>query len=428
MKQLLNTNTLFRACLYLLFICCSSSLVAQTAVKKLEKKKTKLNNELNLTSQLLKEITSEKKNSVNELKILEEQLDTREELVKTLNEQLVLVEKKIEVLQEEVKVKEKSLDAEKEEYAEMIRYAYKSRSNNNMLIFLMSADSFNDAYRRLRYIKEYNDYRVTQVNLIAAQKDTLDSKIQTLHEERGQKTQIVDEAAQEKNKLLAEKKLKSAIVNELESKESELAVEVEEKQIAINSLESEITSIIEAEIKKEKAKAEAARKAKEKKEREAAKKAKKPAPKAPPKITKTPESVKLSNSFASNKGKLPWPVSQGVITGKFGKSQHKVRGISVNNTGIDISTKKNADVRAVFDGEVTTIIYSPVFQNAIIVKHGDYFSVYSNVKDVQVSKGDKIKTKDVLGSVNTSDGKTEVHFEVWKATTKMNPALWIAKK
>jgi len=428
MKQLINTRACFRACLYLLFIFCSFSLVAQKAVKTLEKKKEKLNNELNLTSQLLKEIASKKTNSVNELRILEEQVETREELVKTLNEQLVLVEKKIDGLQEEVKVKEKSLDAEKEEYAEMIRYAYKSRSNNNMLIFLMSADSFNDAYRRLRYIKEYNDYRVTQVNLIAAQKDTLDNKIKELHDERGQKTQIVEETAQEKNKLLAEKKLKSAIVNELESKESELAIEVEVKQIAINSLESEITSIIEAEIKKQKAKEKAARKAREKKERAATKKTSKTTAKAPPKITKTPESVTLSNNFASNKGKLPWPVSQGVITGKFGKSQHKVKGISVNNTGIDISTKKNSEVRAVFDGEVTTIIYSPVFQNAIIVKHGDYFSVYSNVKDVQVSKGDKIKTKDVLGSVSSNDGKTEVHFEIWKATTKMNPVLWIAKK
>jgi len=425
-------NITFTTIICLLF-CVSINVFAQSDVKKLEKKKESLNKELKLTNQLLKETSSEKKNSLNELTILEEQLSTREELLQTLKKQVVLVDKNIGKLQIDIEVKKQKLDAEKKEYAKMINYAYRSRGSNSLLVFLLASESFNDAYRRLRYLKEYNDYRVEQVGRIQSQADSVQVKIETLNQERIEKENLAQEAESTTEKLIKEKKIKSVIVFDLQQKESELENELEQKQVALGSLENEITSIIEEALKKKKTEEAAAKKAAAAAERKAKAAAKKSNKKAPPKpadvAKKTPEADKLSTSFASNKGKLPWPVTQGIITGKFGTSEHSsVSNIKINNTGIDISTKKNADVRAVFEGEVMNIIFSPVFQNAIIVKHGNYFSVYSNLETVSVSKGNQIETKQVIGSVNTTDGKTEVHFEIWKETTKLNPAYWLAKR
>ncbi len=426
-------NITFTTIILCIFFCASLNVLAQSDVKKLEKKKEQLNEELKLTNQLLKETSSERKNSLNELTILEEQLTTREELLKTLKKQVVLVDDNIVRLQKDIEVKKKELEAEKKEYAKMINYAYRSRGSNSLLVFLLASESFNDAYRRLRYIKEYNDYRVNQVGKIQAQTDSVEAKINTLNEEKIEKENLAKEEEITKDKLLKEKKIKSVIVFDLQQKESELEDELDQKQVALSSLESEITSIIEAALKKKKAEEVAAEKAAiaaKRKAEKAAKKSKKSTPPKPAEVAKkTPEVDKLSTSFASNKGKLPWPVSQGIITGKFGTSEHSsVSNVKINNTGIDISTKKNSEVRAVFDGEVTNIIFSPVFQNAIIVKHGNYFSVYSNLKTVSVSKGEQIKTKQVIGTVSTAAGKTEVHFEIWKETTKLNPAYWLAKR
>ncbi len=402
------------------FLLLGATLQAQN-VKGLESKKSKLYKEIKLSTQLLKETRNAQETSVNELKLLKEQLKSREELLSTLTEQLENVQSNIVELDEDIKEKEDELEAQKQEYAKLIRYAYKNRTKQSMLWFLFSAQSFNDAYKRIQYIRQYNNYRIQQVALIKEQQDTIAIKIAELELEKNKKADILQEETEARNQIVQEKQEKDLILYELKQKEQKLNDEIETKKVAIESLEREIRSIIKANLAK---KNETPPKSTSK----TATAAKKKSPDVA--LSKTPEVKKLSANFSQNKGKLPWPVEEGIITGRFGKHRHsEASNVQVENPGIDIATKKGSKVRVVFEGVVTNILYNPIFKSAVIVKHGTFFSVYSNLENVTVAKGDQVNSKQVIGEASTNqNGKTEVHFEVWEETNKLNPSRWLAKK
>jgi septal ring factor EnvC (AmiA/AmiB activator) len=258
--------------------------------------------------------------------------------------------------------------------------------------------------------------------------------MQVLKTDLNSKQALLGNEQQEKQELSKEKKEQESTLNQLQRKEKNLKKELAKKETAKKKLDAEIRKIIEREIAREKA----ALKARESKTTAAASKPKgtagttpekKTSPAAAPELRMTPETAALSGKFEANKGKLPWPVDKGVITESFGTHPHPVlKGITTYNNGVDIATSRNASVKAIFEGEVMGVVSIPGSGEAIILKHGEYLSVYSNLASVSVSKGQKVKTGSVIGTAGESgDGAPEAHLEIWKGKTKLNPALWIAR-
>lgn len=389
----------------------ASTSVAQTK-KELEAKKKKLQKEINYTNKLLKETRKNKDLTLDQLLSLKSKINARSNLISAINTEMSLINKQIENSNIQIGELETSLEELKVEYAKIIYYAYKHRSTFDKMMFVFASTDFNQAYKRLKYIQQYSEYRKAQAEEIVITQASLKTEIETLEQVKQEKSVLVSLEEQEKEKLAVEKNEQETIVKKLQGKEQELKSKLQKQQASAKKLQQAIQRIIEEEIRKA---------------REAAKKAGKTSKGFP----MTPEAMKLSNSFASNKGKLPWPVIQGVITGKFGKHPHPVlENIVINNNGIDISTTKNATARAIFDGEVSSVAIIPGEGKVVMVRHGEYLSVYSYMTEVFVNKGDKITTKQELGKlVNSSDkSKAQVHLEIWKGMTKLNPQYWIYRK
>ncbi|MDG1476265.1 MAG: peptidoglycan DD-metalloendopeptidase family protein [Vicingaceae bacterium] len=378
----------------------------------LEKKKKKLQNEIRLTNKLLKETRKNKDLSVDELLKLKSKINSRANLIAAMSSEMRLINKEIAANKNEITTLEQELASLKSEYAKIIYYAFKHRSSYDKMMFVFASKDVNQAYKRLKYIQQYSEYRKRQAVEIVKTQETLGSKISLLNQTNEEKSVLVSLEKQEKENLALEKSEQENIVQKLQGKEQELKDKLKKKEQAKRKLQKAIQRIIEEEIRKA---------------REAAKKNGKTSKGFP----MTPEALKLSNSFASNKGKLPWPVKQGVITGQFGKHPHPVlAGIVVNNNGIDISTTKGATSRAIFAGVVSSVAIIPGEGKVVMVRHGEYLSVYSYMSEVFVSKGDKIELKQDLGVLVNESGKskTQVHLEIWKGMTKLNPKYWIFRK
>ena len=381
--------------------------------KDLEKKKKQLQKEIRLTNKLLKETKKDKDLSLDQLLKLNKKINIRQNLINTVGAEIKLTNKQINQNKEVIASLEQDLAKLKEEYAKMIYYAFKNKSSYDKIMFVFASKDFNQAYKRLKYIQQYSEYRKNQAESIVKTKADIEQKNAELEQIIQQKTALLSLEEQEKQKLSTEKQEQEGVISKLQDKENSLKQELKKKEQAAKKLQRAIQKIIEEEIRRA---------------REAAKKAGKGSTKGFP---MTPEALKLSNSFAANKGKLPWPVMEGIITGKYGKHPHPVlKGIQINNNGIDISTTKGASARAVFDGEVSSVAIIPGEGKVVMVRHGEYLSVYSYFTEVYVSKGDKVSTKQQLGILVAEPGKskTDVHLEIWKGLTKLNPEYWIYRK
>ncbi len=395
--------------LFFLIVVLQQGLFAQSK-KELEGKKKQLQKEIKQTESLLNETKKNKKLSLNQLVTLNKKISVREQLIQTIQAEIRIAEKQIKENKDVITSLENDLQKLKEEYARMIYYAYKNQDAYSRIMFVFSAQDFSQAYRRLKYMQQYSYYRQKQAEMIEKTQELLNKKVAELEDKKRQKQQLLGIEEQEKQVLAKEKTEQEKTLTQLQEQEKELLKKIREKEQEQKQLQLAIQRIIEEEIRKsrEKAKSDGT----------------KPAEKG---LTLTPEAQKLSNTFEANKGKLPWPVAEGIITGKHGEQPHPVlKGITIKNNGVDISTKKDAPVRAVFEGEVTGLATVPGFGKVVMIRHGEYLSVYSNLRDVLVKKGDKIKTKQNIGVVETDDnGKTEVHFEIWKGSTLMNPETWL---
>jgi len=378
----------------------------------LEQKKKKLQKEIRLTNKLLKETRKNKNLSVDELLKLKSKINSRSDLIYAINSEMRLINKEINTSKKDISELELELEHLKSEYAKVIYYAFKHRSSYDKMMFVFASKDVNQAYKRLKYIQQYAEYRKGQAAEIVSTQKALTLKIELLKLSNQEKTVLVSLEEQEKQNLAIEKAEQETIIQKLQGKEQELKNKLKKKEAAKRKLQKAIQRIIEAEIRKA---------------REAAKK-KGTTTKGFP---MTPEALKLSNSFASNKGKLPWPVKQGVITAQFGKHPHPVlNGIVINNNGIDISTTKGSIARAIFNGIVSSIAIIPGEGKVVMIRHGEYLSVYSYMSEVFVSKGDKIEIKQDLGVLvnEANQAKTQVHIEIWKGMTKLNPKYWIFRK
>lgn len=394
------------------------SLFAQTSAQKskLQNQYNQLLGEIKNIENLLKKTKSEKEQSLSQLMSITQKIAARQSLINNIKSQVKYLQNSIDENKKIVDTMQKDLEELKKSYSDMVYNSYRKIHTKNQLNFIFSADNFNQALQRYSYLKTYSKYRQNQAELIKKSIADIQVKIDLLELEKKEKQALLDEEVEQNNLLLSEKAEKDSLLKKLQSDEAELMKQAKEKNAAAQKLNNEIQKIIEEEIRLAKEKA-----AKDAKAKGAA------APKADA-IALTPEEKLISTDFANNKGKLPWPVAKGHIIERFGEHAHPtLKDVKINNNGIDIRTETESDVRSIFDGTVVSTFYMPTTQNSVIIKHGEYYTVYSNLKSVNVKANDKVSTKQNIGKAYSGSGITKVHLEVWKGTVKTNPELWISK-
>ena len=396
--------------------------------KQLQNEITSLEKEISTANQLLKKTKKDKEMTLNEVSILDQKIKQREQLITTYNEQIAVLDEEINAGQKNIKSLNTDLANLRKEYAKMVSFAYKNRNNYNKLGFIFASKDFNQAFTRLRYIRQFNDARKVKMEQIASTERQITSEVEASQQAREEQATLLKDEKTQKEALQKEKKELNGQVNKLKKKEGSLQQDIKNKQQQAKKLQKAIDDIIAEEIRR--ANAEAERKRKEEAKKNANKGKTSTTTTKEKGMALTPAEKTLSTSFVNNKGKLPWPVERGVISSSYGKHASVVSDkVTVTNNGIDIATTENAQARAVFDGEVASVTKLTGSNTVVIIRHGEYFTVYSNLENVTVKRGDKVKTKQNIGTVHTNktENKTELHFELLKEQARQNPANWLSK-
>jgi septal ring factor EnvC (AmiA/AmiB activator) len=433
----------------------------------LEKEKKQNLEKMNQIRTILKQTASEKQAGLGQLKALDQQIQTQSKQIGLLNKDLRLTESEIGELRQASNTLTKDLNKLKAEYGSMIYAADKRRQQVNPMGFLFAADNFNQLVARYRYLRQYSDARQSQVRQMNNVKTMLQGKEQATQRKRQEQKNTIGAKVNETKNLENLKVAKNQVVKELGQKEAELRTELAESRRAVAQLEAMIKRIVlreareraerEARERAEReriARLEAARKAAERKRAEeaiaAAEKAgEKPAPADVAKVerpvepevaTKKPderrnnnlndEESALASSFTASRAHLPWPVTKGFISDRFGRKPHPVlKGIYVENQGVDIQTNAGEGVRSVYDGIVQDVTSMPGMNNVVAIQHGDYFTVYAKLRSVSVRIGQRVKARESIGTVATDkNGVSEIQFQIWKEFTKLNPESWLTPR
>ncbi len=380
------------------------------SLEELRRKKEKTNEQIKYTTKLLEEAKKSEKQTLNKYKILNKQIELRTNLITGINSEVVVLADFIDQNAWLVSSLNSDLEGLKKEYANMIVFAQRNQTNYSKLLFVLSSNSFNQAYKRLMYLRQYTEYRKRQAELIQWIRDLIQVKVGRLQQQRTEKETLLQSKKREANQLNNEKKQQGQFLTTLQQKQKEFKKKLREQQAIEAQLSNEIQKIIEEEVQKSKKKA-----------RETGKTS----------YEMTPEEKLASGQFEQNKRRLPWPVERGVITDHFGVHEHPVlKNIQVKNNGVDISTAQGTLARSVFAGEVSKVFMVSGGNYAVIIRHGKYLTVYSNLVKVQVKSGDKVSFKQSLGTINTDsedDNKTVLKFQIWKENVKQNPEDWITR-
>ncbi|MBQ6962304.1 MAG: peptidoglycan DD-metalloendopeptidase family protein [Paludibacteraceae bacterium] len=425
----------------------SVSVCSQETVKSLKRKQRQAKQNIEMTNRLLNENKKNQKTTANSITVISRQIEERENLIKALNDEVGILDRDLSNINAEKSQLEEKLQELRKEYAKLLYHYYFHKTKSNAVFYILSSESLTQGFRRLRYVQQYSNYRKEQAQKIQQVTDELGQKETLLSRVKEEKHNTLKGKQVESNKLLKSKESKQKMLTELSQKESDLKVKLEKQQRQVEVLNKKIDDMIAAEIAKQeaqrkaKAKAEAERKAKaaaSKKPATSGTAAKPSAPSSPstPSAPVTKPSAPasegkslVSGGFESNRGRLPWPV-RGIVTGHFGLHPHPVLDhVQVNNKGIYIQTTANSDASAVYDGEVTQVFAIPGNNNAIIVKHGIYRTVYANLTTTYVKVGDKVKARQKLGRVfvDQEADKTELYFMLYKESVLQNPELWLAR-
>jgi septal ring factor EnvC (AmiA/AmiB activator) len=376
------------------------------SLDELRKKKEKTNEQIKYTTKLLEEARKNEKQTLNKYKILNKQIELRTSLITGINSEVGVLADFIDQNAWLVSSLNSDLEELKKEYASMIVFAQKNQTNYSKLLFVLSANSFNQAYKRLMYLRQYTEYRKRQAELIQWIRDLIQVKVSRLEKQRSEKETLLQAKKREADQLNQEKKQQGNYLTTLQQKQKEFEKKLREQQQIENQLSREIQRIIAEEVNKAKASGKTS-------------------------YEMTPEQKLVSGQFEQNKRRLPWPVERGVITDHFGIHEHAVlKNIQVQNNGIDISTAHGAIARSVFAGEVSRVFKVTGGNVAVIIRHGKYLTVYSNLVNVLVKSGDKVSLKQTIGTIGTDaddDSKTVLKFQIWKESEKLDPEGWIAK-
>ncbi len=397
--------------------------------KQLQSEINSLQKEISTANQLLKKTKKDKEMTLNEVNLLDKKIKQRENLIKAYNQQIAVLDEEINTGQSNIKTLNSDLKKLRKEYAKMIVFANKNRSHYDMLGFVFASKDFNQAFRRLRYIREFNEARKVKIDQIVSTERRINDEVEASQKAREEQAAMLKDEKAQQEALQKEKKDLNGQVAKLKKKEGSIQQDIKNKQQQAKKLQKAIDDIIAEEIRKANAEAERKRKEEAKKNANKGKATTAPAPKEKG-MALTPAEKTLSSNFVNNKGNLPWPVERGVISSSFGKHASVVsEKVTVTNNGIDIATTEGAQARAVFEGEVASVVKLTGANTVVIIRHGEYFTVYSNLENVTVKRGDKVKTKQNIGTVHTNktEDKTELHFELLKEQNRQNPANWLSK-
>jgi septal ring factor EnvC (AmiA/AmiB activator) len=378
--------------------------------QELEEKRRELQQEIREITKLLFAGKKEKKSVVSAVEDLNYKISVRKNLIRITNQQANLLTREINANQDEISTRRVKLKALKEAYADMIVKSYKNRARDNKLMFLLSSSSFQQAYRRLQYIKQYADYQRQQAEIIKAETKELQSLNQDLLVQKKDKQKLVGE--NKAAKLILDKELKDqqAFIESIQKNLAKFSAQIKDKQKASEKLDKEIRKLIREAIAASNKKAGKSVKSRT--------------------FSMTPEQKVLAANFTANKGKLPWPVASGVVKMRFGTNPSPIDpSIKIKSNGVRIATNKGEPVRAVFDGVVQGIMTPKNGNNTIMIRHGNYITVYKNLSKFYVSKGDKVTTKQILGEVitNKASGESILSFGIYKDSAIQNPSIWVYK-
>jgi len=355
--------------------------------------------EIRVANDILDQTQASRKSTLNELYVLQKRIELRNDLINNLNNQIGNLDNQIQVNREAVSKLEEDLRTLKKQYAQIIQAAYKHHKGFNKLMFILSSETFNQAYKRYKYLNQYAKYRRTRATQIEAKAEKLKFKIKEYENLRDQKEEILSQKTSEKYKLKYETRQVREQIDDLKQKEKQLRNDIAQKKNIIAQLEDEIQQIIEEERRKTNRWKNLSADAK-----------------------------RISSSFEKEKGELPWPISNVIVTRQFGENSHPVlKGIKLNNNGIDISTTQNSKVKCIFEGVARKVVSIPGANLTVIVRHGNYLSVYSNLIDVDVQPGQRIQRGEVIGQVFSDQTNSEnvLHLEIYHENQRLNPEEWL---
>ena len=399
--MLLVNNTMKLFVLVLVILLFQQSKILSQSKAELEKKKAENVEQLEYSRGILNKMTKSKNASLHEINLIEKTIIVRENLVENISGEIGILEKDISSNNVEISRINERIDIIMKDYAALIRNSYKMLDHDYSLMYILSSQDINQGYMRIKYIRHLTGYRKSLIASLDSEKMNIINLNKELSENKINNEKLLAERKKEISQLDSDRKKRLNIVRNLKSKEAELRREIQKRERIMLQVENEMKKLIEAEARKAKASG---------------------------KISNlTAGEVILSGEFSKNQGKLPWPTEKGILTGKFGKQKHTIlKGIEFESNGIDITTSNGTRVRSVFDGEVTRVVAIMGANYTVIIRHGQYYSVYQNLINVKVKSGDKVKTGEFIGTVFTDmENISKIHFEIWKDKNILNPELWL---
>ena len=394
-----------RLLLILAALFCALNLAAQNqSLDALRDEIRRAEEEIRATNELLAKTKKDKQVTQNQLKLIQNRIRNRKQIIANLEKQTQVINGDIGTKNDTVHAMQNELTQLRKEYADMVYAAYKNYKLNNFLVFLFASKDFNDATRRISYMRRYNRMRQQKAEQLKSVADSLHVQIGELENRKAELTKVRDTRTQEVSSLGKDEKQYQSSLSEINTKSGKLSSEIRKKQSQINKLQQRIQAIIAEEARKNR---------------------------ATPKSAAQEEYIaNLSGRFDQNKGLLPYPVRGGVIVDRYGVHPHATqKGLMVNNKGVNIASGSGAEVRAVFEGDITQIVFVQGLNNTVIIRHGNYLTTYSNLASVNVKTGDKVTLNQVIGRLSNSDDSDDcvLHFEIWKETENLNPEQWLRR-
>jgi murein hydrolase activator len=388
---------MLRVCKYLLILLFTLGVVwfsnGQSRVE-LQRMIEKNKNDIKLTREILRETQNQKVASLQLLNVYQNQIISRKALISGIGSEVESIDIDIEIAREEISAITKELNDMKSEFRVLIQDGYKSQKNHSKILFLFSSNNFNQLFKRMHYLRKLLDYRKLQLELILRKQQENSYKVNALVNKKNEKLVLLRNREAEQGKLISDQNREEEIIYALKEKEADLLISIRQKQKQANELDKMVKQIIERENNKDFVPA---------------------------------SSEELSVNFESNRGRLPWPVKNGYINEIFGVHKHaELKNITTENNGINITTTPGSEVFPVFGGTVVAIMEVPGLKNSVLVKHTGYYTVYANLEEVFIKRGDQLQVGGRIGRVvKDEDGLAELHFEVWKGTNKLDPQRWL---
>lgn len=419
---------------------CSVFYAHGQSSSQLKKDKQKIEKEIANTQNLLKKNEKNQKASLQQIAVLREQISNREKLITNLNGEIMVMEETQENNQQEILTLQKKLEYMKADYAQVVYQAYRNRKLMDKVTFILASEDFSQMFRRLRFYTVFSENVRSQSKKITETQGELKQKNEELIALKDQKLNLLSGKEAEKKKLEIDRQKKTKNAEQLKKQSAQLSAQLKEKQRKRKELDAAIQKAIKAEIAAANAKRAAAAKASASTKGSSSTASSSTTAKSSTtssattrstaNIALTPEEQTLNTSFVNNKGSLPWPVAKGAKVGEFGNYAHPdVPSVMIENRGIDIMTDAGTPVRAIFQGEVTAVM-DVLGTKVVMIRHGEYISVYQNLSSVSVKKGSKVTTKQTIGTVGKSSSTNtyELHFEIWKNDSYLNPNSWLARR